>query len=75
MGCWGVDPFTLTLDRCSWVADPGGGERAEQKDVLAKGMGSLADLQPYPDRVYMNRSVVETVTLWRHDLRWSVKEE
>lgn len=63
-----VDGFTLELDECSWVADPGAGERAEQKDVLAKGFGGNADLQPFPDRVYLNRSVVETVTEWRHAL-------
>lgn len=63
-------PSTLALDDASWLADPDmdGGDGRRQSNVLAKGLGTRPDVEPYPDRLFVNRGVVESVTVWRHDL-------
>lgn len=55
------DPSHLQLEDAAWVADQG-----RVNESLLNG--TLAEVEPYPDPMLVQRGVVTDITLWRHEL-------
>lgn len=56
-----VTADTLILDDAAWITDSG-----RFGDALAKG--TLAEVEPFPGRVFVARGALVDVTRWDHDL-------
>jgi hypothetical protein len=62
----GVDAHTIALDNAAWIADTG-------RFGTALTRGELAEVEPYPDTVYVARSCVVDITFWNHALPRNAK--
>lgn len=60
------DEEWLRLSRASWVADSG-------RWAAALATGTLSEVEPYMDDVYVARAAVVDVTAWRHALPTEAK--
>lgn len=56
-----IDAHTIEIDNAAWIADTG-------RFATALTTGELAEVEPYPGVVYINRSCVVDITHWNYAL-------
>jgi len=56
-----VTDSDIVLEDAAWIADSG-------RWATALETGELSEVEPYPDRVIINRSVIVDVSVWQHAL-------
>ena len=56
----------LVLEDAAWVADSG-------RFATALKSGELSEVEPYPNKVIINRTAIMDASLWPHDLPRSQK--
>jgi hypothetical protein len=61
-----VDAHTIVLGDAAWIADTG-------RFSTALETGRLAEVEPYPDTVFVARSCVVDITFWPHTLPRTAK--
>ena len=53
----------VLLENCSWIADTG-----RWHDALKSGFPEKAEIEPFPDAVYVSKGAIVDITKWRHKL-------
>jgi len=61
-----VDNELIELSSAAWIADIG-------RFAEAIAAGTLSEVEPFPDRAYVNRGAVVDITLWSHPLPRTTK--
>lgn len=61
-----IDKNWLVLDKASWIPDTGRWSTCLEN-------GTFAEIEPFPDPVFVNRESIVDVTFWRHELPQKAK--
>ena len=56
-----VSPTEVVLADAAWIADTG-------RFATALIMGTLAEVEPYPDEVIVSRAAIVDAAVWKHPL-------